>query len=96
MKFLATHRNAVHKAIAESKYELEAFNFVKRRGRIHIIHKEKDQFFSYIRKIEMQIDENRQWKKITQYELQQSDVKPKLVDSWDDVLLGFKQWLTEL
>lgn len=73
------------------------FNYVKRKGRIHIIDPSSDQSFWYFRRKETRIDpETKQWVKLESYEVKVDNDPLLQLENWQEVLGRFGEWLRSL
>lgn len=95
MKFKASHKRDLHNSITKNKLELSDFNFIKRRGRIVIQHEKNNKQFSYIQKLEKEIDMvTGQWKEQDNFEIVSGESKKNL-SNWSEVMKAFDAWLTQ-
>ena len=94
MKFLAHHRKDVTNLIDKHQMDQLAFSYVKKKGRIHIIHESSGNHFAYLRKKETAINEtSHQWEEKTYYKVQKNQEKEEVLNSWELVMLDFEEWL---
>lgn len=97
MKFLSNHRKDITDLIARHGLDQLAFSYVKRKGRINIIHDASKNHFTYLRRKETIIDESTyQWEDKTYYKVQENGGKEMIIEKWDLVLKGFEKWLAVL
>ncbi len=94
MKFLASHRNKVFAIIEKHGFDKTRFEWIKRKGRI--IAKFSDSQFSYFRKKETFLDQNKRWVESEFYLVSVDNSKEYQVEDWDHVLLEFEKWIAEL
>lgn len=95
MKFLANHRKDIQQLIEKHHIDQLAFSYVKRKGRINIIHDSSEKHFAYLRKKETAINEaSHQWEEKTYYKVQKSMDKEVDIASWDLVMVAFDKWLS--
>lgn len=93
MKFQASHKIDLHNSISKNKLALSDFNFSKKRGRIIILNNRNKTQFSYIQKLEKEIDmATGQWKEQDDFEIVISGSKKK-ASSWSEVISAFETWL---
>lgn len=94
MKFLSNHKKDITDLIAKRGLDQLAFSYVKKKGRINIIHDNSKSHFAYLRRKEVALNEsNHQWDDKTYYKVQQNDQKEIVMATWDLVLVGFEKWL---
>jgi len=97
MKFLDDHRKNIIDLISKYDFDQKEFFYVKRKGRINVIHNKSNSHFGYLRKKETTIDDiSKQWVDVTYYKVVKSDKKEVIIPSWELVLDGFKNWLKEI
>lgn len=96
MKFLEKHRTDILNAFETFGFSKSDFHFIKRKGRIIAHHRATKAEFSYILKKDRRqpvsvelLDEP------PKYEISM-DGKKEFVDSWDEVLVKFQEWLSRL
>lgn len=92
MKFLESERKDVLAAIDRAGQESDSFTFLKRKGRVHIQYKAKEDFVFFRRK-ETVLTSEQAWKKEVSYLLEMQGVSIPM-PSWNDVLQIFEKWLT--
>ena len=94
MKFLANHRKEVLQYIAKSGLNESGFSYVKRKGRINIVHDSSKKYFAYLRKKETSInDETHQWEDITYYKVQYND-QPEVIILY--FIVSYIKWLKQI
>ena len=72
-------------------------DFVKKRGRIQIIHGTSGSRFSYLRVKETTLDPTtRGWQHSEFYKVKMNTSKESPVDSWDQVMVLFDQWTQQV
>ncbi|MEO9806159.1 MAG: hypothetical protein ABJF04_23060 [Reichenbachiella sp.] len=97
MKFLQTHRKDLLLIMADLGYSAEHFEYVKRKGRIHIVDNEAERSFSYFRRKATQLHpETKQWVESETFEVSIDGDKPIVVNLWEEVCDAFKVWLGPL
>lgn len=97
MKFLAHHKKEVEQLINSHDLTLSSFSYVKKKGRINIIHIVSNDYFAYLRKKEMSINEStHQWEEKIYYKVQVNYSKETIIDNWELVLSSFDKWLSTL
>ena len=96
MKFVHHHRTAILKALSEEGFEELDFDFVKKRGRIHIRFKYNAHQFSYLRVKETQLDQNLQWQEMESFKIKLDQHKEYPVSDWNQVMNAFRQWLSSI
>lgn len=97
MKFVHKHRSDILKILGIYGVDETQVRFVKRRGRINILHPESSTSFSYLRKKETRLDPgDRQWKHQEWFKIKSNESKEQQVDSWDQVMEAFDNWVSNL
>jgi len=97
MKFTQAHRSALHSAMGEQDLSPDNFEYVKRRGRINIIHIASKKTFAYLRRKETKIDpKTHQWIESQHFQVSRNNRQEIIEENWDRVLGQFKDWLLEL
>ncbi len=94
MKFLKTEYDSIKSKIDASQYEYADFTFVKRKGRLYVQYKKLEPTFSFFRKKETRLEGNKfiERKLFDLY----TDQPKGTVESWEEVLMCFEQWLANL
>jgi len=94
MKFLENHRKDISAVICQNEMDQQAFSYVKRKGRINVIHNPTKKYFAYLRKKETSINElSHQWEDKTYYKVQKDDHEEIIIETWEAVVLDFKKWI---
>ncbi len=98
MKLLKTHQQNLYDAFAKHGFVKDDFSFVKRRGRIFIIHEASKHHLAYLRKKETNLDpDSKQWVHNTSFVLEMSVGPSKqLIPNWEGVLSELDQWLQRI
>lgn len=94
MKFLATHRKDLMKFMQAQGISPDRFDYIKRRGRIHLVDPESGKTFLYFRRKETQIHpETKQWVELESYEVKADNGRVLQLEDWPAVLGKFQEWL---
>lgn len=94
MKFVTRHRSDILAVLERSGVAETDIDFVKRRGRICIIHRESGQEFCYLRKQETRLDPlTRAWVDTQWFKVKSSNFTEKSVDNWEQVVKDFELWV---
>lgn len=97
MKFLQTHRKDLLSILAGLGFVTEQFNFVKRKGRIHIVYQLTGESFAYFRRKATHLHpETKQWVESETFEVTTDSGKPVMVNRWIEVCQAFEAWLQKL
>ena len=97
VKFIHKHRSDILKILQKYQVEELQVSFVKRRGRINILHSESPARFSYLRKKETHLDPtDRQWKHREWFKIKSNQSKELDVENWDQVMEAFDTWVSSL
>lgn len=73
-----------------SEHEID---FIKRRGRICIHHRESGKEFSYLRKKETRLDPfTQQWQHSEWFKVKSGNSKELEVENWELVMKAFDKW----
>lgn len=97
MKFTQAHRKSIHFEMRNHQFTPEDFEYVKRRGRINIIHSESKQCFTYFRKKETSIDPATQhWVETEHFLVSFNSQKEFESSTWVNVIVDFSQWLKSI
>ena len=97
MKFLHKHRNDILRLIYNHGFTEHDFDFVKKRGRIHVIHKASKSYFSYFKKKETSIHPiTKQWQQNSYYKYQKSNQRELVIDNWLLVVEEMQAWMSGL
>ncbi len=95
MRFLQSEYKPIIEVIKKNGFEEQEFSFVKKRGRLNIIHTENSQTFFFHRKTETVLNESRQWEKQSSFQFG-SEKEELWSDTFDTVLAALSQWLAKL
>lgn len=90
---MATERKDILLAIEAGGFPIETFEFVKRKGRVHIQMDGKEDFV-YFRKKETTLSADKTWEKGINYLVEMQGMSIPF-DSWKDVMDVFVRWLAE-
>ena len=97
MKFLQSHRKDLLQKMYVAGLLPEQFDYVNKRGRIHIIQRDTKNSFSYFRIKDTQLDPNsKRWVESEKYETSIDQSKPVSVNNWSEVLEAFEKWISKL
>jgi len=97
MKFTQAHRRALHSAMGEQGFSPDDFEYVKRRGRINIIHIASNKTFAYLRRKETKIHpDTHQWIESQHFLVSRNNQEEVIEENWDRVLDQFTDWLQEI
>lgn len=94
MKFLVIEYKAVKALIDASSLEYNDFAFVKKRGRLQMLHKGQLQV-AFHRKTNTVLNDARQWEKQVEYTVY-TETDQITTTNWDDVLNVFSRHISML
>ncbi|MEM7512128.1 MAG: hypothetical protein AAF388_14435 [Bacteroidota bacterium] len=81
----------VEKMIQQGR-DPEAFSFFKKRGLLHIQSQDKQHTFTFFRKKETILNDQKQWEKKETYFLSLPSKATESL-SWEEVMVNFEAWL---
>ena len=93
MKFVAKHRSNILTTLKHQQIEESEVDFVKKRGRIQVIHRVSGRKFSYLRIKETKLDPHtHHWKNSESYKIKINELKEAPVGNWEMVMKAFDKW----
>lgn len=95
MRFLISEHKAMCKAIESSKMRVEEFTFRKKGGVLFVDHPQMDRPFSFHRKKETLLNEDRNWATTRTYMFDKPS-KSDFSTDWSGILFAFDIWLKSL
>lgn len=97
MKFVLKHRSDILMALKQHGILESEVNFVKKRGRIHVLHLASGNNFSYLRKKETRLDpHDHQWSHREWFKIKSSGETEVDVADWEQVVHAFNNWLSQV
>ena len=97
MRFVNQHRLNILAILKKYQLEESSVDFVKKRGRIQIIHGVSGCRFSYLRVKETTLDPiTHGWKHSEFYKVKMNANKETPVENWDQVMVLFNQWTQQV
>ena len=97
MKFIHQHRSNILGTLKRHQVDEAAVDFIKKRGRIQIIHRATGSKFSYLRVKQTTLDPISQgWKHSEYYKIKYNQAKEAPVESWSQVMEAFDRWTRQL
>ena len=91
MKFLKSEFDAFQNVIKKNGLNPAEFHQLKKKGHLYVEQEGRKDLFSFFRKKETILNDQLKWEDKVVYYL---DPKKKTqVDSWDEVLIAFENWL---
>ena len=97
MKFIHQHRSNILNILKRYQIDETAVDFIKKRGRIQIIHRASGRKFSYLRVKQTTLDPISQgWKHSEYYKIKYHLAKEVPVENWSQVMEAFDTWSQQL
>ena len=93
MKFRKSEHASLIQVILSKQLDAQEFAFTKRKGRLHISKNDREETFSFFRKVSTELVGN-QFEETTLFEIKTDQPKGTYSD-WNQVLELFDQWLSE-
>ncbi len=78
-------------------FQEDQFDFVKRRGRIHVIHRHSGRQFSYLRKKYTRLrPDDHSWESGESFKVKVNETPEFEVENWSGTMQRFRDWLSRL
>lgn len=97
MRFVTKHRADIMSVLSRNDIDERDIDFIKRRGRINIVHRDSNNQFAYLRKKETRLDPfTQQWDHREWYRVKVGDHKEIDIENWVSLVQLFEKWCKNL
>ena len=97
MKFPPKHHNAILKVIYEQGHTSDDFNFIKRKGWVHVYYQPTQEFFAYFLKKETHLDPGtKKWINSSYFKVKKSSGMALHVPDMNALIREFEDWIVTL
>ncbi|UTW63172.1 hypothetical protein KFE98_03175 [bacterium SCSIO 12741] len=95
MRVLQKESKDLKQLIREAGFEEGDFEWIKRRGKLHLVHSKSKSSKAYFRRNETRLNDQLQWEKVVLYFLWENG-KLQPMEDWDQLLDAYRNWLKHI